>query len=68
MTIKQDIEREAEKLGKAVRAAAKEFASATGMCPEIYMDWISSQRLENPVSDIFLGRVTISVGGIEVSV
>lgn len=66
MTIKQDIEREAEKLGKAVRAAAQEFASATGMRPEIDMDWITSQRLENPAVNLYLGRVTISVGGLEV--
>lgn len=68
MTIKQDIEREAKKLGNAVRAATEEFVAATGMRPEISMGWVTIQQLQDSASDLSLGRVTIEVGGIEVTV
>ncbi|MGB3069812.1 MAG: hypothetical protein WBC18_14755 [Ottowia sp.] len=66
MTIKHDIEREAEKLGAVVRAAVEEFARETGMQASIDIEWVSMQMLQDPANTNQVGYVRVEVGGLSV--
>lgn len=65
-TIKQTIEAEALKAGKAVRDALHEFAQATGMQAEINVEWISGHHMQDAASSNYIGRVSLLVGGLTV--
>ena len=65
-TIKQTIEAEALKAGKAVRDALHEFSQATGMQAEINVEWISGYHMQDVSSSYYVGRVSLLVGGLTV--
>lgn len=68
MTIKQDLTREAEQLGRTVRQALSDFAKETGMQAHIDINWISAQQSTDVSPTNFVGLVTVRVAGLTVEV
>ena len=68
MTIKQDLTREAEQLGRTVRQALSDFAKETGMQAHIDINWISAQQSMDVSPTNFVGLVTVRVAGLTVEV
>lgn len=66
MTLKQEIERVAGKLGAAVRSSAEEFARATGLRPDINVDWLVYQQVGEQASGLLVSAVRVEVGGLSV--
>ena len=66
MTIKQDLTREAEQLGRTVRQALSDFAKETGMQVNIDIEWIASQQISESAPTSSVARVTVNVAGLAI--
>ena len=66
MTIKQDITRGAEKLGRTVRQALSDFAKETGMQAHMDIEWITSQQISESAPTNMVVRVTVNVAGLAI--
>lgn len=66
MTVKQDIEREAKKLGASVREALSTFNKATGMRADLGITWVTYRNLEDVSDTSTLSRVDVSVPGLDI--
>ena len=66
MTIKQNITREAEQLGRTVRQALSDFAKETGMQAHIAIEWIATQQLSESSPTQMVGRIRVEVAGLSV--
>ncbi|OJW82874.1 MAG: hypothetical protein BGO66_03035, partial [Alicycliphilus sp. 69-12] len=61
MTIKQDLTREAEQLGRTIRQALSDFAKETGMHAHIDIGWVTVQQLSESTPTQRVGQITVSV-------
>ncbi|MBH2008237.1 MAG: hypothetical protein I8H71_00920 [Xanthomonadaceae bacterium] len=67
MTIKRDLEDEAQRLAATVRVALSDFAAKTGMQADIGVTWVSAQQFDRAANACLVGEVRIDVGGLSVS-
>jgi len=66
MTIKQDLTREAEQLGRTVRQALVDFSRETGLSAQIEIEWITAQQLSESSPTQLAGRIHVKVAGLSV--
>lgn len=66
MTIKLAIELEAVKAAALVRKALNDFASATGMQPEMTITWVRLQLVDEAASTPIVADIKIEVGGLSI--
>ena len=66
MTIKQDLTREAEQLGRTVRQALSDFAKETGMHAHMDVEWVTAQQLSETAPTNFVALVVVNVAGLSV--
>jgi hypothetical protein len=66
MTIKQDLTREAEQLGRTVRRALSDFAKETGMQAHMDIEWIAGQSSGESTTTNMVARVVVNVAGLSV--
>lgn len=66
MTIKQNLTREAEQLGRTIRQALSDFAKETGMQVNIDIEWAAAQQISDQSPAHLVGRVVVHVGGLTV--
>ena len=66
MTIKQDIERSAEQLGRSVRQALNDFNRETGMQARLEIDWVSCSQFSENAPVHLVGHVRVEVAGLTV--
>lgn len=66
MTIKQDLTREAEQLGRTVRQALSDFAKETGMQAHMDIEWVTGQHLSESAPTSLVARVIVNVAGLAI--
>lgn len=66
MTIKQDLTREAEQLGRTVRQALSDFAKETGMQAHMDIEWVASRHVSELSPQHHVARIVVNVGGVSV--
>lgn len=68
MTIKQDIQRSAEQLGRSVRQALSDFVGETGVQAKLEIEWIAAQHISESSPTQLVGRIRVEVAGMAVEV
>lgn len=68
MTIKQDIERSADQLGRTIRRALSDFSKETGMQASIDIEWVSARHVSEQSDQHHVARIVVNVGGVSVDV
>ena len=68
MTIRQQVQYEAQKAAVKIREAARAFTEATGFeLSLIDVEYISVRAIEDKHSSVVTGDVTVVAGGVRVS-
>lgn len=64
MTIRQQVQEEAQKAAAKIREAVEQFTQATGLELSIHIDYVTARQLCNPVEELHVVDVELSAGGV----